>query len=1018
MTNGETISREQLQAEASAIPQQIRTLDQERSIASAEALKAGGRAASQGVSAEYQRRISGLQERQQAIQSILSQLSAGGQITRTEAERFIGESVEIGQRGTERSERQARGSEARQIRTLESQLQGRVLTIEQEAVAERRLFELRKGRGEVEKFQEFRSGRLEVSQRERELQPRITQTKFDPRMIETREVPGVTLEPRPIGFSIPPGEAGGGTLFAVRFTPDLTIPDLTRHGTVSDLVPDFKVDTLQGVSPENFIVPPRITTGEPTGPTIDVIPDVTRQATISPDIPQLESPQVFDISKGPTITQRLRQASFIEEAKGQQTFIGVAGGITAGAVSSIVGGVRGTKQLIVQPVETIGRGLEAITIKLPETTARIGTVIRTEPAFATGFLAGEVAQFKAIGLAGRGVRVGFLKTKSFKPRLNRMLRTTFRSKGKTITPLSKTFIEEGRVFAFGKGDVLGRQIKIIKPSRVTLRGLEQTRLRQIGLTGLEKRTAIAIKPGDFLKQLTARTKPTQLKLISSNVPGVRRLALERLRISKRLGRTEAISRELRISSALEKTGRKIAFKVKPSRLGLATFERGQRITKAKQLGLGITDDLLSRIRLEKAISKAGVRRVTFKPKVLKVKARPTPEVLKRFDVVKKPTFTFDVDTSVLRNQLSRLKSGADVVSVEKGIIKARPSPTPGVLRALDTPSRVTRVASVPSIRRLALERFKKVKTPKIVVTKTPTPKKVLTAKDIFKETKLPKGVIVDKQGIVQVLEKPIVKKPILRAGVVEPIQKATVDLRTIPPTRLILESQFAKVPTKKFGGIISPKEQQKQRVRISQRSIQIPKTSQIGLIKPKTISAQLQVQPQRQLFKQKQPQRQLVKQISITKQVPKFAQSQLVKQRQRMKPKQITRLVKKSGGFRLPSLTKPKKLPRQPTGRFQVFGRRFGKFKLIGVSKTERGAILRGKRFARQSLGATFKVPKSKRLKVTGFRTKVTKKGILFIEPRGKRLKRGTREIPEIQLFKREKARRKTKKKMKGGRKK
>ena len=106
-------------------------------------------------------------------------------------------------------------------------------------------------------------------------------------------------------------------------------------------------------------------------------------------------------------------------------------------------------------------------------------------------------------------------------------------------------------------------------------------------------------------------------------------------------------------------------------------------------------------------------------------------------------------------------------------------------------------------------------------------------------------------------------------------------------------------------------------------------------------------------------------------------------------------------------------IPKQPK-RFPVFLRRFGKFKIVGYGRTPRQAVAIGKRATTQTLGATFKVPSFKGMKVPGFRTKLTKEGILFIEPKKKRLKRGTLEIQEIQAYKRRKGK-KSKRKMKGG---
>jgi len=47
-----------------------------------------------------------------------------------------------------------------------------------------------------------------------------------------------------------------------------------------------------------------------------------------------------------------------------------------------------------------------------------------------------------------------------------------------------------------------------------------------------------------------------------------------------------------------------------------------------------------------------------------------------------------------------------------------------------------------------------------------------------------------------------------------------------------------------------------------------------------------------------------------------------------------------------------------------------------------------------------FKVPKFKGEKIPGFRTKKEKGETIFIEPKRKRIKRGTKEIPELQYWK------------------
>jgi len=97
--------------------------------------------------------------------------------------------------------------------------------------------------------------------------------------------------------------------------------------------------------------------------------------------------------------------------------------------------------------------------------------------------------------------------------------------------------------------------------------------------------------------------------------------------------------------------------------------------------------------------------------------------------------------------------------------------------------------------------------------------------------------------------------------------------------------------------------------------------------------------------------------------------------------------------------SKPKKL-KLTTKTIPVYGRRFGKFKQIGSARSERQALKLGKGWATKTLGATFYVPKAKKVKIPNFYTKETKKGIIYIEKAPKRLKKGTQEVPEIKLYK------------------
>ena len=94
-----------------------------------------------------------------------------------------------------------------------------------------------------------------------------------------------------------------------------------------------------------------------------------------------------------------------------------------------------------------------------------------------------------------------------------------------------------------------------------------------------------------------------------------------------------------------------------------------------------------------------------------------------------------------------------------------------------------------------------------------------------------------------------------------------------------------------------------------------------------------------------------------------------------------------------------------------MFGRRFGEFKVIGKSGSVGKAFKLATKWASKTLGATFKIPSAKARKLKGFRTKITKKDVLYIEPGKRRLKKRGRskEIPEIEYWKKKKKRRKKK---------
>lgn len=199
------------------------------------------------------------------------------------------------------------------------------------------------------------------------------------------------------------------------------------------------------------------------------------------------------------------------------------------------------------------------------------------------------------------------------------------------------------------------------------------------------------------------------------------------------------------------------------------------------------------------------------------------------------------------------------------------------------------------------------------------------------------------------------------------------------------------------------------KVDVKMKSVQLPRVRESF----KTIQQPILVTKQKSVQKQKEALKLVQQPKLITKQRISLSQREglrvIQKQKTLLKPAIFV------SPFVIPKTPVPKPFPfklGEPTkqgqqrGGFEVFGRRFGKFKLLGIGKTPRQAIGIGREFASKTLGATFKVPKSKAIKLPGFRTKKTKEGVLFIEKRKYRLSKAP-EIKEIQFFKRKKKRKK-----------
>ena len=155
--------------------------------------------------------------------------------------------------------------------------------------------------------------------------------------------------------------------------------------------------------------------------------------------------------------------------------------------------------------------------------------------------------------------------------------------------------------------------------------------------------------------------------------------------------------------------------------------------------------------------------------------------------------------------------------------------------------------------------------------------------------------------------------------------------------------------------------------------------------------------------------------LSSSKPISYKSPSYVESKRPISKPSLYSSYIKPMPIIPLPK-TKGYTLPKQ-SKTFITYGRRFGKFRPIAKARTQELAILKGKRWASNTLGVSFKVPKTRARQLKGFRTKQTAEGNIYIEKKGRRLKkRGySLEIPEIMKYKKSKSKRK--KKLKGGKK-
>ncbi len=162
----------------------------------------------------------------------------------------------------------------------------------------------------------------------------------------------------------------------------------------------------------------------------------------------------------------------------------------------------------------------------------------------------------------------------------------------------------------------------------------------------------------------------------------------------------------------------------------------------------------------------------------------------------------------------------------------------------------------------------------------------------------------------------------------------------------------------------------------------------------------------RQIFIQDAVAKQTPKVTQIYKQTPTqkyalssiYAQVQIPKQTYRPFFSSRIQITPKIKPF-VPVKIKQFKQPKNIFGTYKVYGRRFKEWGVIGKAKDPLGASKIGEAWAKKTLGASVYIPKFKG-KIKGFRMKEEKGKIIFIEPKRQRIKRGTKEFPELSYWK------------------
>lgn len=162
-------------------------------------------------------------------------------------------------------------------------------------------------------------------------------------------------------------------------------------------------------------------------------------------------------------------------------------------------------------------------------------------------------------------------------------------------------------------------------------------------------------------------------------------------------------------------------------------------------------------------------------------------------------------------------------------------------------------------------------------------------------------------------------------------------------------------------------------------------TVQKQMFSPITIQRPVQIQPTRQTTRIQQ------RFFYIQRQVPRI--SPVI--RTKLIPRTPTKLMPPFAPFKF----KTAKPTKQEKELFPVLVRRRGEFKIVGYGKTPMEAMDIGKEIVSKTLARTFKVPGTSAKQLPGYKTKVTPRGVKFIEPSKRALGTPT-ELKEIQMYK------------------